>query len=206
MTASFGETARVNPEPKFAGYGFDPFMDALRTIEIGITRRRNQSANGRYDVLRIGGIDPGTLTGLTQLYCSKKTGKILAWATTILANDELQQAADLHAWVRAQIEASSSRAPFRLAVEDFKVNKVNGDEEFLSPVRIGRRLEGMLMATEPQFAIGGGLDWYMPARKAEFSDTRLEALGLYVPGPDHRRDATRHALIARKYVLNDRGL
>lgn len=185
-----------------ATQGFKPFMDSMWTVENAVARRREKHGS-ILDPIRIGGIDPGTLTGLAQLWVSQKTGKVLARTETILAYDERQQVRDIVDWL---LEAGglSQHEPFELSIEDFRVNKVNGDEEFLSPVRVGRRLEGALMYQDN--ALADRVRWQMPARKAEFTDDRLQALGMYTPGPDHRRDATRHALINRKYVLEARGL
>lgn len=182
--------------------GFKPFMEAVWTVENAIHRKRNLG-NLASDPIRIAGIDPGTLSGLAQIWVSQKTGKVLAHIETILAYDEKQQARDMVDWLMEMYSlAGQDFEAIGISIEDFKVNKVNGDEEFLSPVRIGRRVEGILM----DIRLDEVIRWQMPARKAEFTDDRLQALGMYTPGPDHRRDATRHALIGRKYALEKRGL
>lgn len=182
--------------------GFRPFMDAMWQVEERVARARDRPKPPA-DPIRICAIDPGTLSGLAQIWVSPKTGKVNAWIETILAYDELQQVRDMHDWIN-EVHSMHSKSEMLLAIEDFRVNKVNGAEEFLSPVRIGRRLEGMLMAGDT--GLLQNLHWFMPARKAEFTDERLRALKMYTPGPDHRRDATRHALIARKYALQTRGI
>lgn len=186
-----------------AATGFKPFIKNMWTVENAIHRKRNLG-NLKSNPIRIAGIDPGTLSGLAQIWVSQETGRVLGHIETILAYDEQNQARDMVDWLQKIFVLSDLDCNrMGISIEDFKVNKVNGDEEFLSPVRIGRRVEGMLMAT-------GRLDeeirWQMPARKAEFTDSRLQALGMYTPGPDHRRDATRHALIGRKYALEKRGM
>lgn len=182
-----------------ATQGFQPFMENMWAVEKAIAKKR-----GVVEPIRIAGIDPGTLSGLAQLWVSQKTGKVLAHIETILAYEEKQQVRDMVDWLQEMFGLAQDCNQVGISIEDFKVNKVNGDEEFLSPVRIGRRLEGALMFQ--QVELEGAIRWQMPARKAEFTDDRLRALGMYTPGPDHRRDATRHALIGRKYALESRGL
>ena len=177
--------------------GFQPFIDRMQMVEAAVARKK------RLRPIRIAGIDPGTLSGLAQIWVSPKTGKVLAHTETILAYDEKQQVRDIVDWLN-EVHALADPEALSVCIEDFKVNKVNGDEEFLSPVRIGRRIEGALMFQDS--ALEDAVRWQMPARKAEFTDDRLQALGMYTPGPDHRRDATRHALIGRKYELQKRGI
>lgn len=180
--------------------GFKPFIDNMWAVEDAVARKRGPTS---VDPIRIAGIDPGTLSGLAQIWVSQKTGKVLAHCETILAYDELAQVQSIVDWILEMDSLAQHNPSAMLSIEDFKVNKVNGDEEFLSPVRIGRRVEGALMY---QGFAPERIRWQMPARKAEFTDDRLRALGMYTPGPDHRRDATRHALIGRKYALESRGL
>lgn len=183
--------------------GFKPFIAEMWKVENAFARKR-EAAKAFTPPIRIGGIDPGTLTGAAQIWVSQKTGKVLAHIETILAYDEIQQVHDLVSWLLEMDGLAQNDPPAELSIEDFKVNQVNGDEEFLSPVRVGRRLEGALLYQDGLLA--DRIRWQMPARKAEFTDDRLRALGMYTPGPDHRRDATRHALIGRKYALEKRGL
>lgn len=186
-----------------ASQGFKPFMANMWSIEEAIARKRNKVKVEYPPAIRIIGIDPGTLSGLAQLWVSSKTGKVLAHIETILAYDEKQQVRDMVDWICEAYSLSTGWPNIAVSIEDFRVNKVNGDEEFLSPVRVGRRLEGALMFNQ---SLDELIRWQMPARKAEFTDDRLQALGMYTPGPDHRRDATRHALIGRKYELEKRGI
>lgn len=183
--------------------GFKPFIDEMWKVENAFARKR-ETAKSFAPPIRICGIDPGTLTGCAQLWVSQKTGKVLAHTETILAYDEKQQVRDLVDWLQEVFGLAQDYSLMAISVEDFKVNQVNGDEEFLSPVRVGRRLEGALMYQQEE--LEDMIRWQMPARKAEFTDDRLRALKMYTPGPDHRRDATRHALIGRKYALESRGL
>lgn len=92
-------------------------------------------------------------------------------------------------------------APQGLAVgaESFSVRTVNGTAEFLSSPRISAKLDYILWA--------GVRDWdgverrrallYQSSSEIDKSprgDSRLEGMHLYTPGPDHRRDATKHCL------------
>lgn len=88
-----------------------------------------------------------------------------------------------------------------LVIENFVVRRVAMEETFLSPVRIGRPLEWGVMERN---AGADGISpyfhkvevfWCWSSEMAGMRDERLKALGFYTPGPDHRRDATRHAIL-----------
>ena len=64
--------------------------------------------------------------------------------------------------------------------------------EYLSPVRIRSMFQ---YALEDEFGVD--MQGQMPGdAKNTFSDIRTKKLGLYIPGPDHVRDALAHALLA----------
>jgi hypothetical protein len=69
--------------------------------------------------------------------------------------------------------------------------------EYLSPVRVRSMFQ---YALDDEFGIDMAGQTSNDALNT-FSDTRMQAMGLYVPGPQHPRDALAHALLAvRKSV------
>lgn len=187
----------------FSGSGAPPFMGAIESVEEVLVGTVG---------FRVFAVDPGVITGVAALWCGVN-GEILAWAETLITHDELQQVVDLESMVVTLF----SHGPVHVAVEDFRVMKVDMSEDFLSPVRIGRRFEWamkILNDFQSGSALGHGsapdrehlvwpLRWQMPSRKADYDDERLKVLGFYTPGPDHRRDATRHALVALKGIVKE---
>lgn len=82
-------------------------------------------------------------------------------------------------------DEDSSRIHF--LCEKFTNNEKNASEPYLSPVRIRAGIEAIL---------GEQMTSVTPSTsKTTWTDDRLKALGLYVPGPDHIRDAVRVAMV-----------
>lgn len=99
-------------------------------------------------------------------------------------------------WSEGDWEAGTLSDGFVVGVEDFILQMLSMDRDLLSPVRItaafdyaGRRLP------MPRLMHSAG-----DAKKV-VTDERLHRWNLWTPGPDHPRDATRHAVVvARKFV------
>lgn len=160
----------------------------IRKIESRLGRR----ADGA-EWTRLMGVDPGEVSGVAVAWYHRPSGRFGAWAETLVSSfggkRELQAVSEL-----LEIAEQLQGGPLFVAIEDFTVTRVDMSAAFLSPVRIGRRLEWALISG----GIARSVEFYLPARKAEFKDDRLKSLGMYTPGPDHMRDATRHLLILRK--------
>lgn len=181
----------------YSGSGMPPFLDAVVAFEKDLWRRRQR-------VVRILSVDPGDLTGVCVLWIDPDTGEILGWGETIIAHDEIKQVWSLMALLRTLADLGR----VWVVIEDFRVQQVNMEESFLSPVRVGRRFEfGVEMMATGELGEGpvfGSIElpvvWNSNSRKADFDDARLKKMGFYTPGPDHRRDATRHALVRWKQL------
>jgi hypothetical protein len=82
-----------------------------------------------------------------------------------------------------------------VVIEDFDILAINPttDSELLSPVRIAAKVT--LMSRLKQM---GDARVVLQSRTIakRLDDERLARTGYYVPGPDHIRDATRHAIMA----------
>lgn len=180
-------------QSEFAGSGMPPLLAAVIACEkrLWLGKRR---------VLRIMAVDPGVITGIAVLWIDADTGEIIAWAESLITHEERKMVWDL-------IELLRTLADFGrvwIVVEDFAVDMVNMSKDFLSPVRVGRAFAALAEALElgllgaPVFGAIEDISWQGRGRKADYNDARLKVLGFYTPGPDHRRDATRHALVRWK--------
>lgn len=139
---------------------------------------------------RILAVDPGVITGVSALYFSLKPGdkyRAVGWAETLITHDEIQQVHDLLSFVRIMHNGQTD-----VVIENFRVGRVAMEESFLSPVRIGRRFEWGLLTGQWFYDVR--TFWHFNTDMATWDDTRLKKIGFYTPGPDHRRDATRHIL------------
>ncbi len=101
---------------------------------------------------------------------------------------------------RVTVERAGEK-PLGLAVgaESFAVRTVNGTEEFLASPRISAKLDYKLWEGVVDWdgvQRRRALLWQSPSEidKTPRGDERLRNLGLWSPGADHRRDATKHCL------------
>lgn len=178
----------------FAGSGAPGLAKAIRAVERRLKRP--------HAVMRVMSVDPGTITGISVFWVNRKSFKVSAWAETLITHDEHQQVSDLLDFVRML----SDCGPVHLIIENFRVQRVAMEETFLSPVRIGRPLEwGVLERNAGADGITPyfhkvEIFWVWNTEMAGMRDERLKALGFYTPGPDHRRDATRHLLLHLRFA------
>lgn len=181
----------------FAGSGAPPFIAALKRVEAAL--RRKYGPTGRLpEVGRILAVDPGKITGVSAFWFSRRTGKVIAWAETLITHNEHVQVWDLLLFV----DVLANEGPLDVVYEGFIVHSVKKEESFLSPVRIGepfawgvedRKIRGEYLCAVRVWKVP-------PSEMSAMDDPRLKALGHFTPGPDHRRDATRHALLHLKRV------
>jgi hypothetical protein len=174
-----------------------PFLNALKRVESAL-RRKYGPAGRLPEVGRILAVDPGKITGVSVFWFNRKTGKVIAWAETLITHNEHIQVWDLLLVV--DLLANEGRTD--VVYEGFIVHSVKKEESFLSPVRIGepfawgvedRKLRGEYLYPVEVYKVP-------PSEMSAMDDNRLKALGHFTPGPDHRRDATRHAMLHLKRV------
>ena len=178
---------------QWSGSGMPPLLHAVATTEAKLKGKR---------IVRIAAVDPGVITGVAVFWVDADTGKILAWAETMITFDELLQVFELICLVREL----ANHGTVHVVIEDFRVAEVNMSSDFLAPVRIGRQLEFAVFLMQrnalgmPVFGKIESCVFQDRSRKADYSNERLKKLGYYTPGKDHRRDATRHGLVRWKQL------
>jgi hypothetical protein len=152
-------------------------------------------------VLHVIGIDPGKTTGWCRLTVPFKSiygnaqSEILEWDFGELHKDENAMVDELCLLARTTQSLAYLTGP-GLVCEDWSIDPrfKSTDPESLSPVRIaaalgyavylGKAGDSKLVLQDRSLA------------KSTATDDRLRAWGLYEPGSDHIRDATRHAVTA----------
>lgn len=182
---------------EFAGSGADGLYDAIRRLETVFSNAEFKK-DGVSTVGRILAVDPGTITGVSVFYFHRDSKKIAAWAETLLAHEENMQVVDLKRFLSV-LEVGG---PVDVVIENFRVMRVAMEETFLSPVRIGRKFEWAIYESmaRQDFWHRVRVFWHWPTEMSTMNDQRLKKLGHYTPGPDHRRDATRHALTHHRQI------
>jgi len=140
--------------------------------------------------------------------CDLVGSTVLAIHHELLTGDEVQQVRTAVGRIRQLgaifAETTSWDMPFDaydndphlglagIGAESFINLRNERDAAYLSPVRVRSMFQ---YALDDEFGVI--MDSQQPGdAKTSFSDIRMKAAGLYVPGPDHVRDALAHALLA----------
>jgi hypothetical protein len=153
------------------------------------------------DEITVIGIDPGVTTGWAKITVPVASifgdapGEILDWKYGVLDGPETAQAQTVCRIAKRYIFPT-------IALEDFINNKLNKSREYLAPVRVASKIQFCV-----QTGLAGqiaGLEWQMPTLAFETApDHRLKKWGLYPEGPDHPKDATRHAITLIRRAKSD---
>lgn len=171
----------------------------------GIQRLRAEEEEDLTAFSSITAVDPGGSTGICTVWYSAHAladskvpmQKCLkAWQSDCLRGSENEQALDVLRWF-ANRSFGEDKAD--MVIEDFILRSAIKGRELLSPVRIGHKVDyqlwrGLRLASgerakfEPYWQSSGDA-------KSVMTDERLKLMAMYTPGPDHARDATRHALM-----------
>ena len=179
----------------FAGSGVLGLLGAVRTVEEAFLQRTDTGP-----ILRVMSTDPGKITGVSVFWYGRLQNrwKAFAWAETLLAGDENQQVRDLISVAQLLLDSG----PTDFVIEDFRVLKISMEKSFLSPVRIGQKLEWELVRDPSFWFHAFAVQYVFSAEMASMKDPRLKSLGFFTKGPDHRRDATRHNLLHSRSLNN----
>lgn len=159
--------------------------------------------------LHVLGIDPGGETGwcwLTVLRASifgDEDPSVTEWDYGTFTGPEPGQAIAIARKAR-EIQGLDYRTGPAILSErwDWDPAFRSADEEVYSPVRINAQLELLLFEKRM-----GDSTLHFQGRTNTFhtyTDERLKRLSLYVPGPDHIRSATKHALMGLRRAREKR--
>lgn len=175
----------------------EPTTDAVRLYVIGF----DPGVTTGWAVLRLH-LDLLVELGFSALALRSGGGQdaeVLAWDAGEFTGPEAHQVDQMMGLVRGVWEDGVFDAGFEsdlmgLAMEGFILRLMNSDPALLAPVRIlamfgyaARDVPVPRVVQSPSDA------------KSVVTDERLRKMNLYLPGSDHRRDATRHAvLLARR--------
>lgn len=182
---------------EWAGSGADGLYNAIQRLET-VFAKPEFKIDGVSKIGRIIAVDPGTITGVSVFWFHRDSKRIAAWAETLLAHEENMQVVDLQRFLRL-LEVGG---PVDVVIENFRVMRVAMEETFLSPVRIGRKFEWSIFEgmAHSEYWHRVRIFWHWPSEMSSMNDGRLRKLGYFTKGPDHRRDATRHALLHHRQI------
>lgn len=164
-------------------------VETMRVL--GGTRHKRERELDMAKELVLVGLDPGGTTGWAVLMIGREA--MLDPELRILNNIALythgEITGDEHSQID-EIEGMIDSWPGCAVVrEDFTLRTQNKDKSVLSPVRLGFGIDHIMykrgrqiFTQEPSLA------------KVTATDDRLKSWGLYRPGSEHARDATRHAI------------
>ena len=157
--------------------------------------------------LHVIGVDPGKTTGWCRLTVPRasifgdEAGAITEWDYGELTGPEPDQVMQIARLARETQGLDYLIGP-AFVVEDFDIepHNVTTDPELLSPVRIAAMLSFVFhLGSHSSVSLTGDARMILQSRgqaKSTATDDRLKKWGLYAPGSDHVRDATRHAITA----------
>lgn len=159
-------------------------------------------------------IDPGGTSGVCVMWIHPGRfldhkvpliRTVLAWETMFLHGSEDDQVSAVVDMIR-ELGGGSG---LTIGSESFVVRTLNMDESFLSPVRITAALRHRMWNGIRDFdgeVRRRALFKQSPAdAKTAVTDERLRVWDLWTPGPDHARDATRHAILHLRKVRSGPG-
>lgn len=148
-------------------------------------------------------VDPGGSTGICTVWYwpeGLESGTIplqhclMGWQAACLRGSENEQAHQTMRWISERsIEESD------VVIEDFILRSAIKGRELLSPVRIGHKIDyNLWRGFKDATGVRRTLEPYWQSAndaKNVVTDARLQSMTMYTPGPDHARDATRHAIL-----------
>lgn len=170
-------------------------------------------APGEARVLYVLALDPGTTSGWAALridydrliregFRAVMLGGGVEWRAGELKGPEPFQAELFVAlargvWQEGEFAAGCDSDLFVVTIEDFILDMFSRDRELLSPVRLTAQVQALTWRTLPapvvQFSANDA--------KHTVGDDQLRAFNLWVRGPDHVRDALRHAVLTARRMV-----
>jgi hypothetical protein len=148
------------------------------------------------NIITIFGIDPGVTTGWAfgrgiDVRTLPASECDIEWTCGQMSGTENQQARDLSRLI-------DMVWPCAVVIEDFVVRIMNQDRHFLSPVRVGTKVDYALWLVGRHC-----LYQQLSLAKTTIGDGHLKSVGAYQPGMPHANDAMRHCLcLGRRFIGN----
>jgi len=157
----------------------------------------------RKDVIYSMGIDPGGTSGWAIIGIPRNSmfndapRKIIVFTYGQITGSYTDQA------VHLMDIAASYKEPLAIAMESFYPMKPIIDESYLSPLAVIHRVQMLIDMGHVHLPI-----FYQTPNQAMqvANDERLRRWGLYVQGPDHIKDGTRHAITFIRRAKDSRPL
>ena len=164
-------------------------------------------------LLHVLGLDPGVETGWAYLRCDAQHIAQKGFSASVFSpgwnvahggidcKAEISGVTDMvnitrEVWMEVDQEEGDL---FLVALEDFVLYRMGSDRDLLAPVRLSAAYRDRMR------------DFRYPCLRQSSSDAkitlpdgRLRMWNLCVPGPDHWRDAIRHACLAARKFASDR--
>lgn len=175
---------------------FDPYVllgygrEEVRT-EIRRSGRGKAGGSERSEVVCGGRLTGGDGRPLSSVR------SVLAWQCGMVRGSDDQQA-DLLLDLASRLGGRG----LSVGIESFVVRQLNASEDFLAPVRLRAILQyqlrlGLINRGDCVSEVDRKKLWSQSPSEAKttVTDQRLKLWNMYTPGPDHPRDATRHALL-----------
>lgn len=169
---------------------------------------------------RVLAIDPGGVTGWAVVWFDPEVivnksiavdKAVVAWQAGVIAGGENGQIDQILGMMKRHgVSNYEETGEMALVVEDFQLRTQIRSREVLSPVRLTAALDYVLYKGVK--CRDGQVRYYqrVPQQATDamnvVTDARLRMWDMYLPGPDHPRDATRHALLWLRRIRNDFGL
>lgn len=169
---------------------------------------------------RVYAIDPGGTTGWAVIWFDPNTivdkaqavdKSVVAWQAGVISGSENGQIDAMLAHIkRFGVSNYEETGEMAVVVEAFNLRTQIRDPEVLSPVRLTAALDYVLYkGIKCRDGVVRNFQ-RIPQQPVDamnvMTDARLRLWNMYLPGPDHPRDATRHALLWLRRVRNDYGL
>jgi len=178
-------------------------VEPSRGTSNGIQQLRIEEDEDITAFATITAVDPGGSTGICTIWYWPEglaaanlplQHCLMGWQAECLNGSENEQTLQVMRWISERsIEESD------VVIEDFILRSAIKGRELLSPVRIGHKIDyqlwrGFKDATGQRRKIEPSWQSANDAKNV-VNDTRLQSMCMYTPGPDHARDATRHAIL-----------
>lgn len=148
--------------------------------------------------------DPGVTTGwcvlrvpIAKLLSEGQVGsrRWLWWKVGQYRSADTSSAVDSYlALCRAAWEKAGDEDVVAIGCEGFSLGMQSRDPALLEPVRF------LAVLTDRLRGAGSGVmaEVQMPGERSVITDARLRLWDLWVPGPDHQRDALKHGLVFQR--------